>query len=198
MSKSTVLITAREFFEDMIVKAMETRGMQTFPMAQSYLTNLLEFYVSADNLFEAEEGSGKRKTETLAELYLRAQGAQPPLRQDLLKKLGDSSLYISGFFGDSFKRKIIDIDYYVEMGGAAYSSLAATVSEDTYAKVYNEFAERFVEFVDLLTFISQESLIQANQDVLRLYDRFLATGSELAREQLLDLGIAIPDQAKDH
>jgi hypothetical protein len=26
----------------------------------------------------------------------------------------------------------------------------------------------------------------------------LATGSELAREQLLDLGIAIPDQAKDH
>jgi hypothetical protein len=108
---------------------------------------------------------------------------------DLLKKLGDRSLYISGFFGDSLERKLVDIDYYAEMGGAAYASLADNVSDDISAQVYRIFSRDFLAYVDVLTYISQQSMIQSDQSLLRLYDRYMRTGSELAKEKLIEMGV---------
>jgi len=117
---------------------------------------------------------------------------------ELLKKLADKSLYMSGFFAESFQRKIIDVDYYAEIGGSAYYQLSSVTKEDTMAKVYSVFSSRFVDFMDVLTLISQNSLVQSNQSVLRLYDQYLRTGSELAREKLIEMGVlTLPlDQAK--
>ena len=36
-----------------------------------------------------------------------------------LKQIGDVSLFISGFFSDSLRRKLVDVDYYVSIGGGA-------------------------------------------------------------------------------
>ncbi len=105
---------------------------------------------------------------------------------------------MSGFFAESFQRKIIDVDYYAEIGGSAYYQLSSVTKEDTMAKVYSVFSSRFVDFMDVLTLISQNSLVQSNQSVLRLYDQYLRTGSELAREKLIEMGVlTLPlDQAK--
>jgi hypothetical protein len=134
--------------------------------------------------------------DTLAEMYLRAQNSPQPLRLEMLKKLGDSSLYISGFFGDSLSRKVVDIEYYVDMGGVAYHSLAASAQDEKMSRMFGEFAARFPEFVDVLTFISQDALIQTNEDLLKLYDRYMATGSRLAGEQLVEKGLPIADLQK--
>ena len=161
--------------------------MATSDRTVAYLIELLEFFLHTDNLFEKdnEESLGQA---TLAELYLRA--SQDPLKKRvLLKKLGDSTLYISGFFGDSLKRKVVDIDYYAEIGGRAYGTLAAVTPSDRWAKVFAEFSERILEYIDLLTYISQKALVQTNKDLLRLYDRYLTTGSELAKDQLLEQGL---------
>ena len=40
-----------------------------------------------------------------------------------LRNLGDFSLFMSGFFSDSFRRRAVDVDYYVSMGEYAYGSL---------------------------------------------------------------------------
>ena len=37
-----------------------------------------------------------------------------------LKQVGDLSLFLSGFFADSLQRKLVDVDYYVSIGGYAY------------------------------------------------------------------------------
>ena len=42
------------------------------------------------------------------------------LRNRGLQRLGDVSLFIAGFFAQSFARKLIDIDYHIAMGGRAY------------------------------------------------------------------------------
>ena len=106
-----------------------------------------------------------------------------------MKKLGDTALYVSGFFGDSFKRKIIDIDYYVEIGGCAYGSLAVSDPSHVYSPTFGELSSRFMEYVDVLTYISQKSFVQNNEDLLRLYGRYLMTGSKLAEEQLEENGM---------
>lgn len=173
--------------------------MRSFPLAQGYLVKLLEYYINTERLFDEIDSSGKKRTrETLAETYLKAANAEPNLRNELLKKLGDRSLYISGFFGDSLQRKLVDIDYYADMGGAAYGSLADLVREDTMAKVYRDFSERFLDYVEVLTFISTNSFVQSEENLLRLYETYARTGSDLARERLLEKGLIAVPLENDH
>jgi hypothetical protein len=192
-------VSSRQFFLEAVEEGLEKRHLKTYPAVSIYLVNLLEHYLDARNLFESEvDEQGRRRADTLAEMYLQANNSESSARRELLKKLADKSLYISGFFGDSLSRKLVDIDYYAELGGSAYGCLSACVKEDTTAMVYKVFSSRFLEFVDVLTYISQKSNIHSDQSLLRLYDRYLKTGSEVAKEKLIEMGVVtIPrDQIK--
>lgn len=185
-----LFVTPKEFFSEMVKEGLRHRRLETVPRIEDYLVDLLQHYLEARNLFEPErDESGQRRPQTLAEMYLTAGLLESSAKADLLKKLGDRSLYISGFFGDSLARKIVDVDYYVDMGGAAYRDLASQTRDETLAKVYSVFSSRFVEFVDVLTYVSQKSMVRSNESVLRLYERYLKTGSELAREKLSEMGV---------
>jgi hypothetical protein len=184
-----IVESPRAYFIDRVEGALERLKFAPLPLSRHYLVDLLQHFMFSSNLFPTDEETGRARRETLAEMYFKAQSATPPQRFDLLKKLGDSSLYICGFFGDSLTRKIVDIDYYVDMGGVAYAALSTSASNENLAQVYGEYALRFPEFVDVLTYISQDSRIQTNEDLLRLYDRYLSTGSRLAEEQLLEKGL---------
>lgn len=195
-AKSILLESPREFFVDRVDEAFKRLKFEPLPLSRAYLVGLLEHFMFSHNLFPPDDETGRAKRETLAELYLRAQNSPSPLRLEILKKLGDSSLYISGFFGDSLNRKIVDIEYYVDMGGVAYHSLSSSAQDEQSSQMFGEFASRFPEFVDVLTFISQESMIQTNEDLLKLYDRYIATGSRLAGEQLVEKGLLNADLQK--
>lgn len=185
-----ILESPGDYFAGRLEEACERLKFNPLPLSRRYLTDLLQHFMFSSNLFATEEG------ETLAELYLRAQNSPDPVRKDLLKRLGDRSLYISGFFGDSLSRKVVDIDYYVDMGGVAYGELSTTAQDENLSQVYGEFSIRFAGFVDVLTYISQDVRIQSNEDLLRLYDRYLATGSRLAEEQLVEKGLINADLTK--
>ncbi len=163
--------------------------ISAYPLVKNYLVSILDHYMVTDNLFDKSEETGRYTQKMLSEIYLTAATAPNEKRTELLKSLGDSSLYISGFFGDSFRKKVIDLDYYVNMGGTAYGDLSTVTSEDMYARLYEEIANRFVEFMDAFCLISQNAMTQSNKDLLRLYDKYLTTGSPLAREQLTEQGI---------
>lgn len=194
--ESILTESPREFFVTRVEDAMARLKIKALPFTQAYLVDVLEHYMFSHNLFPTDEESGKAKRETLAEMYLRAQNSPAPIRLELLKKLGDTSLYVSGFFGDSLNRKVVDIDYYMDMGGVAYGALSKASSDEIIGRVYGEFSTRFSAFVDVLTFISQSALVQSNGDLLRLYDRYMATGSRLAEEQLVEKGLLNADLAK--
>jgi hypothetical protein len=192
---NNLFVTPREYFGDLVKQGLVQRRIDTYPIVQAYLVELLEFYMDARNLFQLEDTSGRRRQETLAELFLRANNSEPATRIELLKRLGDTSLYVSGFFGDSLERKVVDIDYYADMGGTAYATLAHCFKQDTKALLYQEISRRFIEFVDVLTFISQKSFVNSDESVLRLYERYLRTGSEMARDRLVEMGVmTIPSE----
>lgn len=181
------------FFLEKVNEAITQRNINTYPAVNSYLAKLLEKYIVADNLFEEKSEGSKRSQKTLAELYLNAAGAEGAHKIEILKRLGDTSLYISGFFGDSLQRKLVDIDYYVNMGGSAYAALSGYVNEMPSSKVFKEISEKFVMFVDVLGYISVKTVDDSNRSILRLYEKYLRTGSELARDQILEKGLALPD-----
>lgn len=184
-----IAVSAQEFFENAISEAMSETGTHTTVQVRTYLTQLLKQYILTENLFDETDSSGRKTRDTLAELYLRAHAVDLPERFELLKKLGDSSLYISGFFSDSLQRKLVDVDYYMEMGGVAYADLAGVSREQSNGQMFREFSVRFVEFVEVLNVIAQKSQVQNENNILRLFDLYSQTGSQVFREKLLQKGV---------
>ncbi len=182
--KKEILDTSADpsaFFLEMVNYAIDQRKLKTHSAVNSYLAKLLEQYMVAENLNQ----------QTLAELYLTATNADGKQKIDLLKRLGDSALYISGFFGDSLQRKVVDVDYYVNMGGSAYATLSGYVPDQSF--VFREISMKFVNFVDVLNYISDKTAGDSNRNILRLYEKYIKTGSELARDQIIEKGLALPD-----
>lgn len=180
--KLELFVSPKQHFEELVDNGISRFQIRTPKAVQDYLVGLLEFYLDTRNLFPAQNL-------TLAETYLQSAQMDSANRREALKQMGDRCLYVSGFFSDSLQRKLVDVDYYADMGVAAYGQLAGLATEDTTAQVYRVFSKRFLEFVDVLSFISQKSLVQTDESVLRLYDRYLRTGSTLARERLEELGV---------
>lgn len=196
--KSTlnVIENTRSYFFASLQRALFARQIETLPTVEMYLVDILEKYMLTDNLFDESTSSGKKTRETLAEMMLRASAAGPRKRTELLRKLGDSALYISGFFGPSLQRKIVDIDYYINMGTTAYGVLAKEIEEDTFSKAYNEIAYKFTDFVDVFTLMSQNHCKpNGAEDVFRQIEVFSKTGSNLILEQLSEKGI-FPDASQ--
>jgi hypothetical protein len=180
-------VSSKGYFAKLVEEALGKRQLDPGPFVSDYLVQLLETNMLTQNMMVHS---------TFAEMLLRAQNAEKQLRQELLRKLGDTSLYISGFFGDSLRRKIVDIDYYANIGGIAYGSLSREVPDKNQALVFNQFADRFLDYVDVLTYVSQTSSMQSNQDLLRVYERYVITGSPLAKDQLIERGLLAPVDRK--
>lgn len=186
---SDFLVSSREYFTELVVEGCSETGLATFPQATNYLVDILIFYMNTENLFDEEDLSGRKKRGTLAEMMLKAGSAQREERVGLLKKLGDTALYVSGFFGESLQRKVVDIDYYMEMGETAYGSLAASINESSSAKVFDEFSRQFVGFVDVLTYISSKSIRPMSDNLLQLFETYVSTGSKTAQGQIFEKGL---------
>lgn len=193
-----LFISPEQHFSEALKEAFEQRKVKSFPHLETYLIHMLKHYLDSRNLFAPQSTHGEvsenshlnsRPPETLAEMYLLAMNSEPNRKKEIMKTLADRSLYLAGFFGDSLQKKLVDIDYYSEMGAAAYFNLSTWTKEDHLSEVYKTFSHRFVEFVEVLSYMSEKSAVQADQNVLRLYDKYLKTGSEAAREKLNQMGI---------
>ncbi len=188
--KSFVFLTPEEHFSEVVKEACKNRQIAAQPAVEVYLVQLLRHYLNSKNFHQAPlEDSQEKPPETFAEMYLLAMNSEGLKRKELMRTVADRALYLTGFFGDSLQKKTVDIDYYAEIGSAAYLNLHSWTKENSLSHVYKTFSRRFMDFVEVLNYISEKSSIQSDQNVLRLYDRYLRTGSELAREKLNELGV---------
>jgi hypothetical protein len=95
---------------------------------------------------------------------------------------------MSGFFPDSFSRRVIDVDYYRALGESAYGSLSRS-EDDAFADVFAELARKFVTFMDVLSDVSDQTSHASQADAMRLYEKWLRTGSERDGQRLLERGL---------
>ena len=66
---------------------------------KNYLTDLLSSYIRSEEFFEKKKGSIKYSEKKLLTLCQKSQkGSHSSEKLYLLKKIGDFSLYLSGFF----------------------------------------------------------------------------------------------------
>lgn len=179
--------TPMEFFKEQLEKAMEHQRVSTSAFTEHYLVNLLSGAVKSDRP-PAPPDEGEMP---LALLYVRAAQASRLERARLLRLTGDTALFVSGFFADSVSRTLVDLTYYKTMGGSAYARLSREDARlGVGPSIFTELAVRFTEFADLLAEVSEQSRLSTNNDIVRLYERWLQTGSRRAAVLLAERGIA--------
>jgi hypothetical protein len=176
-----------EFFREQLSRAMDHQKVSTSAFTEYYLVNLLAEGVSQRPGSVGDPGEGEMP---LALLYVRAFRASRAERARLLRTMGDTALFVSGFFADSLHRKLVDLDYYRTLGGRAYAHLSRAEELSFGPQVFGELARRFMEFADLLAEVSEQSRLTSVASVLRLYERWQQTGSRRAARLLAERGIA--------
>jgi len=191
MDRVHAVASLQEFFKDSVATAMAKHGVAADDHTAYYVVNLLTLFARYETLYEqGKPGPGLQPLALL--LAEAAECSNREVRNALLRRVGDTSLFVAGFLGDGFARKLIDVDYYIDMGGAAYGHLSDNVRGTSqgraFGTVFAELAQKFGEFVDVLAEI-RDSGKAAAIDVLRLYEVWLRTGSRRAARLLREQGL---------
>jgi hypothetical protein len=175
-----------------VQQAISNQHVEASAETAYYLVNLLTMFSRSEHLFDKTENGIDLKP--LALIYADALNEPNTLeRARMLQRLGDTALFIAGVFTDSLNRKVVDVDYYIAMGGNAYSTVSETLRGAHYSvsvkTLFSELTEKFTDFVDVLNEVSEKSNLSTNSDILRLYEIWIRTGSKRAAGQLRRLGI---------
>jgi hypothetical protein len=176
--------TPTEYFKDLVESALARQHLRANELTAYYLVDLLCRFVRPDQRIPFNDD-----TDTPLAIRLgRALGSGGLEQRARLRNLGDFSLFTSGFFSDSLCRRVVDVDYYVSMGEYAYGSLSRR-DADAFGEVFSELSRHFVPFMDVLSDVSERTGIRSSTDVLRLYEKWLRTGSRRDGQRLADRGI---------
>ncbi len=188
----------RDYFRESIDAAIDHQGVKVDPHAAHYVVNLLTLFSRSEDLYEDDGDTYGIKPLAL----MMADAADAPTaaeRNFSLQRIGDVALFISGFFADSLAHRLVDLDYYIHMGGNAYGSLSeeirGTFRGRALAGVYNELGRKFQIVVDVLNEVRDGARQSSDIDLLRTYEVWLKTGSKRAAELLKQNGVVPMQQS---
>jgi hypothetical protein len=180
----TLAASVDEFFHEVVTDALSVVELDASEPASWYLVGLLGDFAKA------------RLTDQPLGLVLAQPGDDPGERVRNLKQVGDTSLYVAGFFAESLTRSLIDVDYYVGLGQNAYAQLARSLGHNkSITEVYEELAAKFPRFVDVLAEV-RKRVDFATTDVQRLYEIWLRTRDEWVEKKLKAAGVLVDPGSK--
>jgi len=184
----TLATSVDEFFHEVVSDALTAVDLEASEPASWYLVGLLGDFTRA------------RVTDEPLGMKLAAPGDDPADRMRNLKQVGDTSLYVAGFFAESLTRTLVDADYYIGLGQSAYGQLARSMNKSkSLTEVYEELADKFPAFVDVLGAVRKRIAIaelNATTDISRLYEIWLRTRDEWIERKLRAAGVLIDPGTK--
>jgi hypothetical protein len=173
-----------EYFKELVEASMARQHLRAGDLTEYYVVNLLCEYVRPDR--RRDRGEDAQPLALRVARALESDGLEQRAR---LRGVGDFSLFMSGFFPESFRTRSVDVDYYKSMGEYAYTSLSRS-EDEAFAEVFGELAKKFVGFMDVLADVSERTtLASTTEDVLRLYEKWLRTGSSRDGRRLVERGV---------
>ena len=191
----------RDYFRRSVEDVIDNRGVDMDPHAAHYVVNLLTSFSRSEALYEDDgESYGLRPLALM--LADAANASSVEERSQSLQRIGDVSLFVSGFFSHSLARTAVDIDYYINMGGNAYAVLSeevrGTFRGNAFAPIYQELSEKFLVLIDILNEVRDSKRIDSDVDLLRTYQQWLKTGSRRCEKLLRKQGVVPISQASKY
>ena len=179
-----------EFFAERIQDALKEQSISLEEASQVYLVQLLDDFTHNHNL-QVGGGEGESGTPALFRLYERAMNAAPREAAFAYRHMGDVALVVAGMFAPHVQRSLVNIDYYVKMGGSAYHRASFLDRTGALAPALSQLARCFDKVVEVLTRIAERTTLPVPSDVADLYARW-ARNPDCDLGQRLMLGGVVP------
>ncbi len=162
---SNKIQTEQSLFEYLNKQLQIENGQSTKEISEytiCYLANLLTKYSHSSELLTQEQY--KNSLPTLAFLYRDAREAvNENIRINLLRKLGDSALFMGAWFAKLYQKKGIGKDYFLGMGSAAYEYLADNAYHQR--EVFNELAQNMPPILHITSSALSREKAQRDKDL---------------------------------
>jgi hypothetical protein len=117
-----------------------------------------------------------------------------------LRDLGDRALFVAGYFRGGLARRGASRSDYANVGRTAYAEisdcLTRRTAEPSWPGLFRGLADRFGEFEELIAEVGEWTRPDPETDLLRLYDRYVRTGSVRDRAALQRRGLMPPARQK--
>lgn len=187
--------TFGDYFRERLASCADRLDPQPQEETLWYVGSVLARLGDSRQLFSYDEG--QLSLRPLALLYKDAHEASAGHERCLiLRQLGDQALFVGALFPERYARKGFRQDYFVGMGGGAYDYLAGHAV--SHRHVFAELAARFDAFLDLVARACARKVGANIEDVLSLYQRWRATGSQRLGDQLQAMGISLDSGQQPH
>lgn len=177
------------FFHDVVDDAMRKKHVEATRAAEYYLVSLLTDFARPDaRCTEALE----RPLTLLLDEALHAPGQE---RFEKLRVLGDGVLYVSGFFAPHLETRGVEVRYVASLGARAYDGAGKMLrgaAGDGAPDLFFELSQNFERFAALLSAVAETLALAATPSstrVLKLYERWLKTGSQDLSQELIERGV---------
>lgn len=121
--------------------------------------------------------------------YLEALHQGRTQRQQQLRDLGDRCLLIAGLYPHQAQRRLVGLDYFLDLGSQAYAELAAATAS-ALAQLYRQLAAGYARLVRVLVEVRR---LGAGMDAMGALDRHsLCLADPVAIEHEFPGAIVVP------
>lgn len=159
------------FFE----KLKEINDKSYLPLSEEtlfYSSLVMDKFGQSKNFFELKEGRFQDKI--LGEKLLMAMNLKGPKQRKLLKDVGDTSLFLCGYFSESLNKKIVDVKYYSDIGQLAYQNLNKVVpTVFDIPEFFKNISKTFDQVSSMMTVMHQETLgeIDSKDPMIYIFEK---------------------------
>lgn len=183
------------FFRDKVEGIVNQRGYDLSEQARWYLVDLLAAYIKVERFTRINGEDFFSKPLAIQLLEIELKGKKTPPYYLTLKQLGDTTLYLTGYFSDHFRNSQVGMNYYADLGALAYTRLSNLLERgnSTDEKIYLELSQKFHCMMEILGEMSEEQSLTATEDILQIYERWLTTRSERLKKWLESRGILLSE-----
>lgn len=179
------------FFQDL----NELNKKSLCPVPESiiyYSSDVLDKFALSQDFFEVSEGKVREKI--LGTKLLEATQLSREEQRRVYKEVGDMSLLFCGYFAESVNKKIVDTQYYSQLGKMAYGHLNTCVP--TFLDIPSFYAMIATCFENLTTLMAMLATKNRTGDENTIIFRKLLKEEPLTEKEMLISGI-IPNKSRN-
>jgi len=194
----------KSFFAEECLSIATKQGLSVPEHLSAYLGQMLARFAGSETYFvpnsDPHTTKPKKEFPSIVRLWLEGQ-TQPAMEQLVqMQHVGDLALYTSGFFPERIQRSMLDMDFYMAVGGQAYEragKIRESIAQERELNVYFELASKFSELKELLAELSDRKFLFSEADRIHLYQKWLDSRSPRIQRMLAEVGIIAHGKAHD-
>lgn len=148
-SRLSIIESPSEFFNELIERIAIDNSISLNDALKFYLVALLSENVNPETLLRKSD-KHPYAGQPLSMIFGQALMEMAGKKAQMLKYVGDYTLYMGGYFSDSLKKGIVNYSYYVSIGEDAFGYLSSISKQKHVADLYNDIFNNFVGLLLLL------------------------------------------------